>query len=113
LEVGLQGPRWLGIGLSGYWDRRNDRIFAGIGSSHEGEPEVIKSRYRGALYRFEASWLSPSAGPVRFLLRAGADARNYSADDVRVGPSIDEAYGATPDRCAVLGLPSPCVDPEQ
>ena len=37
-ELSLRGPRWLGLTVGGLWDRRDDRLFAGIGNPAPGAP---------------------------------------------------------------------------
>jgi len=110
-ELALHGPRWLGLSLAGLWDRRDDRLFAGIGNPPPGAPPPVESRYRGDIYRAEALWVTPGASPLKLTLRAGFDHRSYGADSVRSGPSIAVAYGAPPASCAARGLPAPCTDP--
>jgi hypothetical protein len=94
------------------WDRRDDRIFAGIGVQPVDDPNV-RARYGGDIYKVEAMWAAPRAGPVAVVLRSGAEGRNYHSTDVRGGPSVAEAYGAPPETCAALGVASPCTDPAQ
>jgi len=112
VEGGLHGPAWLGLSVGGMWDRRDDRIFAGIGVQPVDAPNV-KARYGGDIYKVEATWAAPRARLVSFQLRAGAEGRNYHSNDVRGGPSVADAYGASPQTCAALGVPSPCTDPAQ
>jgi hypothetical protein len=110
-EVAVRGPRWLGLMLGAMWDRRDDRLFAGIGNPPRGAAAPVHARYRGDIYRAEALWLTPRAGPLTLTLRAGVEGREYDSDDVRGGPSIAVAYGAPPASCALRGLASPCTDP--
>jgi len=112
VEAGLQGPTWLGLSVFGMWDRRDDRIFAGIGVQPIDDPNV-KARYGGDIYKVETMWVAPRGGPFVLELRAGAEGRNYHSNDVRGGPSVAVAYGAPPETCAALGVPSPCTDPAQ
>ena len=112
VEGGLHGPAWLGLSVGGMWDRRDDRIFAGIGVQPVDAPNV-KARYGGDIYKVEATWAAPRARLVSLQLRAGAEGRNYHSNDVRGGPSVADAYGASPETCAALGAPSPCTDPAQ
>jgi hypothetical protein len=112
-ELALRGPQWLGLILGGMWDRRDDRLFAGIGNPAPGAPPPVESRYRGDIYRAEALWLTPGDSPLKLTLRAGVEGRNYGTSDVRGGPSIAVAYGAPPASCAERGLLSPCTDPAQ
>jgi len=110
-ELSARAPRRLGLILGAFWDRRDDRLFAGIGNVPSGAPPPIQARYRGDIYRAEALWYTPGGGPLSLILRTGIEAREYDADDVRNGPSVAIAYGAPPATCAALGLPSPCTDP--
>jgi len=109
-EVALRGPHWLGLTLGALLDRRNDRLFAGIGNPPPGTPS-LESRYRGNIYRAEALWLTPNARYLSLALRAGVEGREYDSTEVRGGPSIAEVYGAPPASCAARGLPIPCTDP--
>ena len=109
-EVSARGPRWLGLILGAMWDRRDDRLYAGIGNPAPGAAAPVQARYRGDIYRAEALWFG-SRGPLMLTLRTGAEGREYDAGDVRGGPSVADAYGASPTTCAALGLPSPCTDP--
>ena len=38
-EVAARGPHWLGLIVGAMWDRRDDRLFAGIGNPAPGAPE--------------------------------------------------------------------------
>ena len=108
--LGLAGPDWLGLSVGALWDRRSDRLFAGIGTPAPGAPAPVSARYRGDIYRLEARWRALRAGPMLLTLAAGGEGRTYAADDLRGGPSIADAFGAAPEVCAARGLPAPCVD---
>jgi hypothetical protein len=110
-EIAVRGPRRLGLILGALWDRRDDRLFAGIGNPVPGAPPPVESRYRGDIYRAEALWFTPQISPLVLTLRVGVEAREYDSDDVRGGPPIAEVYGAPLASCAARGLPSPCTDP--
>ena len=110
-ELSARGPHWLGLILGAFWDRRDDRLYAGIGNPAPGAPAPVQARYRGDIYRAEALWYTSRGGPLMLTLRTGAEGREYAADDVRGGPSVAVAYGAPPATCAALGLQSPCTDP--
>jgi len=112
-EVALRAPRWLGLILGASWDRRDDRLFAGIGNPAPGAPAPIESRYRGDISRAEALWYTPWTFPFVLTLRAGFEARQYASTDVRGGPSIADVYGAPPASCAASGMGIPCTDPAQ
>ena len=98
-EVSARGPHWLGLILGAMWDRRDDRLYAGIGNPAPGAPEPVQARYRGDIYRAEALWYS-AQGPLLLTLRTGVEGREYDADDVRGGPSVADAYGASARRRA-------------
>jgi hypothetical protein len=100
------------LSVTAIWDRRDDRIFAGIGVQPDDDPNV-RARYGGDITRVEAMWVAPRLGPIAVVLRGGTEGRSYHSTDVRGGPSVADAYGATPETCAALGVPSPCTDPAQ
>jgi hypothetical protein len=113
-EVGLRGPTRLGFELRSAWDRRKDRLFAGVGSATRAELEGAGrgvARYGADTYLVEGRWSSPRLGPLSLLLRSDWQGRRYDADDVRGGPSVATLYGAAPEACAARGVASPCVDP--
>ena len=113
-ELALHGPHWLGLSLGTLFDRRDDRLFAGIGNPAPGAPPMLESRYRGDIYRAEALWRTPGAGPLSLTLRAGFEGRQYNdTGSVRGGPSIAVVYGASPASCAARGEVFPCTDPAQ
>jgi hypothetical protein len=110
-EVAARAPHWLGLIVGAMWDRRDDRLFAGIGNPPDGELPAVHSRYRGDIYRGEMLWYTPGGGPLTLTLRAGVERRDYHADDVRGGPSIALAFGASPASCLARGQAIPCTDP--
>jgi hypothetical protein len=110
-EVAARAPRWLGLIVGAMWDRRNDRLFAGIGNPPEGALPTVESRYRGDIYRGEMLWYTPGGGPLTLTLRGGVERRDYNSDDVRGGPSIADAFGASPASCVARGQAIPCTDP--
>jgi hypothetical protein len=104
----------LGFTLDGGWNRRRDRLFAGIGPQSRHDPtdsghEI--TRYAADIGYGNLTWATPKHRLLQAELGAGAEYRDYNSSDVRGGPSVTEFYGAPPATCAALGLPAPCVDP--
>jgi hypothetical protein len=95
-ELGLTGGKRLGLALGFSWDRRDDRLFAGIGSPPAGALPAIEARYRADIYRAEAAWHAPGASPVTLDLRAGFEGRDYTAGEVHGGPAVTDVYGTSP-----------------
>jgi hypothetical protein len=113
-ELVLRGPGRWAPELRGGWDRRNDRLFAGIGSLGRDQLEAMGrglSRYQSDIGQAQLAWTPPSLGPLTLTLRSALALREYGSDGVRAGPSISTLYGDTPAGCAARGLPAPCVDP--
>jgi hypothetical protein len=95
-ELALSGANRLGLALGFSWDRRDDRLFAGIGSPPAGALPAIEARYRADIYRAEASWHAPGESPVTLELRAGFEGRDYTTGEVHGGPAVTDVYGASP-----------------
>ena len=114
VEGRLRGPPAWGLSIGASWNRRRDRLFAGIGPQSRDDPAAAGhavSRYAADIGLVEAAWSSPSDRVFVTGLGADAEWRNYGSEDVRAGPSVAEIYGAAPASCAARGLPEPCVDP--
>ncbi len=113
-EVSLRGPPRTGLELGASWNRRRDRLYAGIGPASEAELAAAGrgiARYAADIGRLGLRWTSPRPRMIR--LDAGSDFewRNYDANDVRRGPPLTAFFGAPPDACAAAGVAAPCVDP--
>ena len=115
-QVGLRGPDALGLSLLATWDRRNDRLFSGIGSRNAAQLATADqgaARYGSDNLSAELRWSRRL--PARLFAQAHSDLqrRTYQTADVRGGPSVAELYGLPATDCAALGLPAPCVDEAQ
>jgi len=115
-QLGLRGPDALGLSLLATWDRRNDRLFSGIGSRNARQlvdagqgPARFASDNLGAELRWSRRL------PARLVAQAHGDLqrRTYRATNVTGGPSVAQLYGLTATDCAALGAPTPCVDEAQ
>jgi hypothetical protein len=112
-QVGLRGPDRSGLSLLATYDRRNDRLFAGVGPRTEADlfaagqgPARYASDNLGAELRWSRRF------PLHLVGAAHADAqrRDYRAGGVVGGPSVSETFGLPADECAARGLTAPCVD---
>jgi hypothetical protein len=111
-EVDLTGPAWSGLNARAVFNRRDDRLFAGIGANTEAD---LAARGQG-LARFGSDILLAELRwsrrvPWRFVAGAHTDLqrRDYRAGEVRGGPSIAALFGTSP-ACAVAPT-NACVDP--
>lgn len=113
-EALAQGPAWLGLSLRGSWNRRHDRLFAGIGPNTE---EQLAARGQG-LARYasdnafaELRWSRELATGLMVAVHTDLTRHDFSAASVTGGSSVAAVYGLSPDACAQVGLPGSCVDP--
>jgi hypothetical protein len=115
-ELGLRSSERLGLSWSATWNRRNDRLFAGIGPN--SEPELVAAglgiaRYGSNALATEVHWRRELPWRLAIDLRSGYAHRDYQGHDVRVGRPVIEVFGASAEVCAARGLPAPCVDTAQ
>jgi hypothetical protein len=88
-ELDLQGPSWLGLGAGARWDRRADRLYAGLGAIPEQELQARDQglgRYRSDVQAARLDWSRALGAEVQ--VNAGADLvrRRFSDTDVRGTP---------------------------
>jgi len=112
-QLGAHGPDRLGLSLLASYDRRNDRVFAGMGPRTEADLARAgegQGRYRSDNLGAELRWKRRL--PARLIAEAHGDLqrRDYRADAVRGGESVTVFYGLPADGCAAQGLAAPCVD---
>jgi hypothetical protein len=113
-EVIAQGPTWLGLTLRGSWNRRHDRLFAGIGPNTEAELEARGeglARYASDNAFAELRWSRELARGLTLDAHTDLTRRDYSSSSVTGGSSVAELYGLPAGACAQVGLPDRCVDP--
>jgi len=113
-EASLAGPAWLGLTLNAGWDRRRDRLFAGLGPQTDRELESQGqglARYGSDNAYVGLRWSRNLPAGLTVDLHTDVTWRDYSARDVRGGPSIAMLYGLGAVPCAQRGLPDDCVDP--
>jgi hypothetical protein len=114
-QLDLRGPRRLGLSFTASWNRRYDRLFAGIGPHSAADLETAGqevARYGSDNFGAELRWMRPL--PPWFTAYGHADLqwRNYTATHVVGGPSVSEVF-APAGGCATAGLPADCVDPTE
>jgi hypothetical protein len=115
-QLQVQGPAWLGLVMTGTFNRRDDRLFAGIGPNNRDDLAAQghgKARYGSDIASGELRWSHRLPARLVAGLHADLQRREYQATDVRAGPSVADLFGLPPDACAAAGLPAPCVDPAQ
>jgi hypothetical protein len=113
-QVQLRAPDWTGLSLDASFDRRRDRLFAGIGPN---STDALAAAGLG-LARFGSDILMANLRWTRHIDRhlngyaySDVQRREYQADNVRGGPSVTTFYNAPPADCAAAGLAAPCVSP--
>jgi hypothetical protein len=112
-QIGLRGPERSGLSLLATYDRRNDRLFAGMGPRTDAELAAAGEdhlRYASNNVGAELRW----SRRLPWFLVAGAHTdvqrRDYRATDVLGGDPVTAAFGLPADQCAAQGLAAPCVD---
>lgn len=112
-ELDLRGPGWTGLTLAATWNRRYDRIFAGVGPRSAGDLAAAGqeiARYGSDNESAELRWMGVVARWMTAYASADVQRRDYTAAKVVGGPSVNEVY-APPGGCASVGLAPGCVDP--
>jgi hypothetical protein len=112
-DLGLRGPERTGLSLQVTYDRRNDRMFAGMGPQTDADLAAAgrgPARYASDNVGAELRWSRPL--PFHLVAAGHADAqrRDYRSTDVAGGPSVSSAFGLPASECAARGLATPCVD---
>jgi hypothetical protein len=109
-------PSWLGLAMTTSFDRRTDRVFAGVGAHSESDLASMGqavSRYGSNIYRADLGWVRPLPQHFKILAHGGIQRTDYESDDVRGGPSVSENFGLSPSDCMSLGEGTQCVNPAE
>ena len=115
-EARARGPDWLGLSMFASWNRRDDRLFAGIGPNTDDELTAAghgPARYGSDNWMVALRWDRALGGWVSVDLTGDVVRRDYRSGDVNGGPSVATLFGLPPDACAAQGLSAGCVDPAQ
>jgi len=113
-ELWGTAPTWTGLTLHVSANRRDDRLFAGIGPNSDAAlaaQGLAQARFASDIFVADARWLRPL--PARFLLALHGDVqrRDYRAANVNGGPSVGDVYRSPAPACAAGTSPSnDCVD---
>jgi hypothetical protein len=114
-ELDLRGPGWLGLSFAATWNRRYDRLFAGIGPHSDADLEAAgqeAARYGSDNFGAELRWMRPLPPWLTVYGHADLQRRDYTASHTIGGPSVSTVF-APAGGCAAAGLPEDCVDPAQ
>jgi hypothetical protein len=112
-ELGLRGPDRLGLSLSASLNRRNDRVFAGIGPNSLADLTASGrdlARYASDNVSIELRWRRELAALLAVNLHSDVQRRSYRSADVTGPLSVADVYGLPAEECALRGLAAGCVD---
>ena len=114
-ELDLAAPSWMGLRLRAVWNRRDDRLFAGIGANSAADLSAQGhgiARFGSDILLSELRWSRSLPHGLAAGLHADLQRRGYWADNVRSGPSIASIFGLPTAACGVGVAPTnACVDP--
>jgi hypothetical protein len=115
-ELDLRGPQRAGLLFAATWNRRDDRLFAGIGPNSAADLQAAgqwSARYASDNWAATLSWSRQLPLALTAYGHGDFQRRDYSTAEVNGGLPVTEVFGLSPAGCAALGLPSPCVDPQE
>jgi len=112
-QLGLSGPQRSGLSALVTYDRRNDRLFAGIGARSDAELALAgqgAARYASNNVSAELRWSRRLPWRLVAGVHTDAQRRDYNASDVSGGEPVTTVFGLPADQCAARGLAAACVD---
>ena len=115
-QLQLRAPSWIGLALDASFDRRQDRLFAGIGPQTEETLEAreeTQARYGSDILDAHLRWSRRIDRRLLAIVHGDVQRRAYEANDIRGGPSVADVFNLPPAGCAAIGVTAPCVDPAQ
>jgi hypothetical protein len=113
-ELTATGPASTGLAFRGIANRRDDRLFAGIGALSASDLAAMgwsPSRFASDIFSAELRWSRLLPAHFGVVTHGDVERRDYRADGVRAGPSVATVF--TRD-AACMTAPTPtnaCVDP--
>jgi hypothetical protein len=113
-ELGYATAPQLGLSGTLGFNRRRDRLFAGIGPNSQDDLAAMgqgNARFASDAFRAELRWFRPLPQRFGFSLYTNGQWRDYSTDDVRGGASVAQLYGTGSPACMVPNPGDNCVDP--
>jgi hypothetical protein len=115
-QLSARGPEALGLALLLTYDRRNDRLFAGIGPQTEGELAAAGrgiARYASDNLGGTLSWARPLPRGFAVEVHGDLQRRDFRATRIRGGPSVAQLFGLPAELCTAQSLGASCVDEAQ
>jgi hypothetical protein len=116
-ELTASGPAATGLSFRGIANRRDDRLFAGIGALGASDLAAMgwsTARFASDIFSAELRWSKVLPAHFGVLAHGDVQRRDYRADGVRSGPSIADVF--TRPTAACMTDPTPtnaCVDPTE
>jgi hypothetical protein len=114
-ELTGAGPAWTGLTFRGIANRRDDRLFAGIGPLGPTELAArgwTQARFGSDILSGEARWSKLLPAHFGVSLHADLTRRDYRADGVHGGASVAEVFRLSSAECDAQAAPTnACVDP--
>jgi hypothetical protein len=113
VETRLRTSDRVGLTIGASLNRRDDRLFAGIGPNSAADLQAqgrALARYGSNVWMTELRWSRRLPWRLAADLHGDLQRRDYEADSVNGGPSVATIFGRPPGQCAADGLPAACVD---
>lgn len=113
-ELTATGPAPTGLSFRGIANRRDDRLFAGIGARGKSDLAAMgwsPSRFASDIFSAELRWSRLLPAHFGVVAHGDVERRDYRAEGVRGGPSVATVFTTDP---ACMTAPTPtnaCVDP--
>jgi hypothetical protein len=116
-ELTATGPAVTGLSFRGIANRRDDRLFAGIGALSAGDLASMgwsTSRFASDIFSAELRWSKLLPAHFGVVAHGDVERRDYRADGVRAGPSIADVFTLPTPACMTATTPTnACVDPAE
>ncbi|HVU51780.1 MAG TPA: BamA/TamA family outer membrane protein, partial [Polyangia bacterium] len=114
-ELTGTGPAPTGLAFRGIANRRDDRLFAGIGALGASDLALMgrsTSRFASDILSAELRWSRRLPAHLGAVVHGDVERRDYRAYGVRGGPSIADVFSRPTDACMTAAAPTnACVDP--
>jgi hypothetical protein len=114
-EITASGPAWSGLTLRVTGNRRNDRLFAGVGANSIDALQLMgraPARFASDIWLAELRWWRPLPAHFGTVLHGDVQRRDYRADGVTGGLSVATVFRLSSPACDASTAPDDaCVDP--
>lgn len=111
-ELSGAGPSWTGLTVRLMANRRNDRLFAGVGPNSDTALAALgrtEARFGSDIFVAEARWLRLLPAHFQMVLHGDVQRRDYRAANVSGGPSVADVFASAAPGCAGV-TSNACVD---